>query len=295
MTSLNVRSGPIAAALLLALAWCAPAAAFNTGKPLTPAGGARPATQSPSDLEEVDVIENLNAVLPLDLEFRDETGSAVTLGSLFEGDKPVIVTLGYYECPMLCSLVLNGMVDSLKDLDLRIGSDFDIITLSVDPEEGPALAVDKKKSYIKSYDETIDPDGWRFLTGDQEPITALADALGFRYKYLPEQDQFAHAAVIMIVTPEGRISRYLYGVQYEPKTVRLSLVEAGEGKTGTTMDRFLLTCYQFAATAGSYSLAAMKVMRLGGLLSLIAVVLFLGIFWLRESRRTRTAVKEART
>jgi protein SCO1/2 len=287
--------GSITAVLLLATFLCVPASAFNTGKPLTPAGSARPATQSPADLEEVDVVENLDAMLPLDLTFRDEQGATVRLGSLFEEGKPVIVTLGYYECPMLCSLVLNGMVNGLKDMDLRIGDDFKVLTLSIDPEEGYALAVDKKKSYLKSYDETTDPAGWRFLTGDQEPITALADALGFRYKYIPENDQFAHAAVIMVVTPEGRISRYLYGVQYEPKTVRLSLVEAGQGKVGTTMDRFLLTCYSFDASAGTYSLAAMKLMRLGGLLTLAVVVLFLGFFWLRESRRNRTAVKEVRT
>ncbi len=287
--------GSMIAAVLLIGAWCVPAEAFNTGKPLSTPGANRPADQAPADLAGVDIEEHLDTALPLDLVFRDETGAPVRLGSLYDGNKPVILTLGYYECPMLCSLVLNGMLDGVRNLDLRLGQDFKVVTVSIDPTEGPELAAKKKKTYLESYGDDADPAGWRFLTGDAESIRKLADAVGFRYEYLPRQKQFAHAAVLTVTTPDARISRYLYGVRFSPQTMRLTLLDAGKGKIGNTIDRILLTCYHFDASAGTYSLQAMKVMRLGGFLTLIIVGFFVGIFWIRELRRRRSAVKEART
>lgn len=297
MNALPQRPVAVAAALLLAVALSVSAApAFNTGiKPPPLGGGSGQAEEQVGDLDAVGIDEHLDAQLPMDLMFRDETGGAVRFGDLFTADRPVILTLGYYRCPMLCSLVLNGLADSLKELDLNPGEHFDMVTVSIDPGDSHVLAGEKKQSYLRYYDREGAENSWTFLTGDEEPIRELAEAVGFRYEYLPDQDQYAHAAVIFVLTPEGRVSRYLYGVQYEPTTMRLGLVEASEGKIGTITDRFLLFCYHYDAAAGTYGPAAVKIMRLGGFVTLVALAFVVGFFWLRELRRKRTAVKEAAT
>ncbi len=287
----------MAAVVLLAAAMSVSAVpAFNTGiKPPPTGGGSGQAEQQVGDLDSVGIDEHLDAQLPMDLMFRDEAGERVRFGDLFAGDKPVILTLGYYRCPMLCSLVLNGLADSLKELNLNPGEHFDMVTVSIDPGESHVLAAEKKESYLRYYDRAGAEKSWSFLTGDEGPIRELADAVGFRYEYLPDQDQYAHAAVVFVITPQGRVSRYLYGVQYEPTTVRLGLVEASEGKIGTITDRFLLFCYHYDAASGAYGPAAIKIMRLGGFVTLVALAFVVGFFWLRELRRKRTAVKEAAT
>ena len=297
MNATTCRSATPAAAVLLAMVCSVSmAAAFNTGiKPPATGGGSGQADQQIGDLEAVGIDEHLDAQLPMDLVFRDETGAEVRFGDLFRQDRPVILTLGYYRCPMLCSLVLNGLVDSLKELDMSPGEHFDMVTVGIDPRESHTLAAEKKASYLRYYGREGVGRAWSFLTGDQEPIRQLADAVGFRYEYLPDQDQFAHAAVIFVVTPEGRVSRYLYGVQYEPTTMRLGLVEASEGRIGTITDRFLMFCYHYDASSGAYRPAAIKIMRLGGFVTLVAVLFCVGFFWLRELRRKRTALKEAAT
>ena len=297
MDAMPQRPGTAAAALLLAVALSVSAApAFNTGiKPPPTGGGSGQAEQQVGDLDAVGVDEHLDAQLPMDLMFRDESGAEVRFGDLFNEGRPVILTLGYYRCPMLCSLVLNGLADSLKELDLNPGEHFDMVTVSIDPGDSHEVAGKKKQSYVRYYDRAGAEGSWAFLTGDDEPIRQLAEAVGFRYEYLPDQDQYAHAAVIFVLTPEGRVSRYLYGVQYEPTTMRLGLVEASEGKIGTITDRFLLFCYHYDAAAGTYGPAAIKIMRLGGFITLVALAFVVGIFWLRELRRKRTAVKEAAT
>lgn len=294
----NTRSRAAAAAgfLLAAVLSVSAVTAFNTGiKPPPTGGGSGQADAQVGDLAGVGIDEKLDGSLPMDLMFRDEAGEPVRFGDLFGHDRPVILTLGYYRCPMLCSLVLNGLVDSLKELDMTPGEQFDLVTVGIDPRESNTLAAEKKKSYLRYYGREDAGDAWSFLTGDQEPITELADAVGFRYEYLPEQDQFAHAAVVLVITPGGRISRYLYGVQYDPTTVRLGLVEASEGRIGTITDRFLMFCYHYDASAGAYGPAAIKIMRLGGFVTLVVVLLCVGFFWLRELRRKRTALKEAAT
>jgi protein SCO1/2 len=297
MRSLIRKTAVPTAAMLLVAVWSVSIVpAFNTAiKPPPTGGGTGQAERQVGDLQAVGIDEHLDARLPMDLMFRDEAGEPVRLGDLFDGGRPVILTLGYYRCPMLCSLVLNGLVDSLKAIEMEPGDEFDLVTVSIDPGESHTLALEKKKSYLRYYGREDAGKSWAFLTGDAEPIRALADAVGFRYEYLPDQDQFAHAAVVFVITPDGRVSRYLYGVQYEPKTVRLGLVEASEGRIGTITDRFLLFCYHYDAAEGTYGPAAMKIMRLGGFVTLVALAFLVGIFWLRELRRKRTAVRGAAT
>jgi protein SCO1/2 len=244
----------------------------------------------PEPLEDVGVVEHLDEQIPLDLTFADEAGNPVTLGQYFEGDRPVVLTLGYYRCRVLCNLVIHGVLDSLRDFDWSAGEEFEIVTVSIDPNETPELAAEKKDEYLASYDRESAARGWHFLTGRQKEIQALADAMGFHYRYMEEVNEFAHPAVIFVITPDGRISRYLYGVKHEPQTMRLSLVEASQGKIGSTLDQVLLYCFYYDADAGSYVPAAIKIMKAGGALTLVVVVVWMAVYWAREARRkTRTA------
>lgn len=238
--------------------------------------------QTPEEIEGIDIEEHLNAQLPLDLEFKDQDGRKVKLGNFFQGKKPVILNLGYYRCPMLCNLVLNGMVDALKFVPLLPGRDFEIVVVSIDPLETPPLARVKMQNYIKSYEKPESAPGWHFLTGKSDSIKKLADAVGFRYKYIPETEEFAHPGAIYTITPDGRISRYLYGVMFDGQTMRLSLVEASEGKIGSTIDRILLYCFHYDAENGKYAPVAMTIMKAGGFLSMLIVASVLSVFWRRE-------------
>lgn len=269
----------LALAALLAAACCAGAGAQDRIDPL------------PKDLEQVGIDEHLDATLPLDLEFTDHTGKQVRLRDYFDGEHPVILTLNYFKCQMLCTLQLNELVDALKPLDWIAGDQFEIVTVSFNFEEGPALAALKRQSYLDFYGKPEAADGWHFLTspGNQKNIDALLKATGFRVKYIEETGEFSHAAALILCTPDGRISRYLYAFPYPPKTVRLSLVEASEGKIGSTVDRILLFCYHYDGEGG-YSLAAMNVVRAGGVLSLILVGGLLLILWRYDVRRRKAAL-----
>lgn len=239
---------------------------------------------APKQLEEVGITERLDASLPLQLVFSDEQGNEVALGSFFEPNRPVILTLNYYECPMLCTLQLNGLVEALKELDWTPGREFEIVTVSIDPREKPELAKAKKEVYLGLYGRPGASAGWHFLTGTGANIATLADAVGFRYRYDEKTRQFAHAAAAFILTPDGRLSRYLYGIEYSPRTVRLSLVEAAGGRIGSSFDRLLLYCYHYDASQGRYTMAAVNIMRLGGLLTVVAILSLVGGYWLREAR-----------
>jgi len=239
----------------------------------------------PADLEGVGVTQRLDESVPLDLRFRDEAGNDVRLGDYFDSRRPVLLSLVYYDCPMLCTLVLDGMVRVLQGMDWVPGQNFEVITLSIDPHETPDLARQKKDNYLASYGRPEAATGWHFLTGDEDQIRALADAVGFRYRYLEQNGEFAHPAALFVLTPEGRISRYLFGVQHDPGTLRLSLVEASEGRIGTPVDKFLLYCYRYDAEAGTYAPVAMQIMRLGGGATAVVVGGVLLGFWLRDSRR----------
>lgn len=240
---------------------------------------------APSELEGVGVDERLDEAIPLDLEFADESGETVRLGDYFDGERPVILTLNYYECPMLCTLELNGLAEALRGMDWVPGREFEIVTVSIDPRETPALARDKKATYLKAYGRPEAAEGWHFLTGREQSIRALADAVGFRYSYIEQQGQWAHAAVLFLATPDGRLSRYLYGVQFDPKTLRLSLVEASRGGIGSTLDRLILYCYHYDSEAGTYAPQALRIMQLGGLATVVVLGGLLLVFWRREASR----------
>lgn len=259
--------------LLIACVWLCAA---------TPARGQ--VARSLDQLEGVGVTEHLDRQLPLGLSFRDDNDKQVHLQDYFAGKKPVLLSLNYSSCPMLCSLQLNGLVDALEQLELDPGQDFEIVSVSIDPLESPLRARQAKQRFLQRYGRTGTGQGWHFLTGNQREIKQLADAVGFEYRYVPERKEYAHAAVCYICTPEGRISRYLYGVQFDPQTVRLSLVEAAAGKIGTTLDRVLLFCFHYDAAAGNYAPTAVSIMKLGGGFTVVCLLGVLLPVWLR--RRT---------
>jgi len=247
----------------------------------------------PEAVEGVEVEEHPDARLPLELGFTDESGSPVALGDYFRPGRPVLLVLAYYRCPMLCSVVLGAVASSLKEIDWVAGEQFEVVTLSIDPLDTPKLAEIKKQEYLRRYGKPEAAKGWHFLTGREEDIGRVAEAVGFRYRYLEEQQQYAHPAVIFVATPEGRVSRYLYGVSYEPRTVRLSLVEASEGRIGTTMDRILLYCYHYDPKSGQYTAVAMNIMRLAGTLTVLVLAVLLLLLWRRDVRKKRCSEARA--
>ena len=242
----------------------------------------------PPELVNVGIDEHLDARLPLDTQFQAHDGRIVRLGDFFDGKQPVILTLNYYKCPMLCGLMLNGLTDTLKELDWSVGREFRVVTISFEPRETPQLANLKRQNYLQYYGRPSAAAGRSFLVGRQPSIAAVLAATGFRIAWNEERGEWMHVAAPILCTPDGRISRYLYGVAFEPKTLRLSLVEASEGKVGTTLDRVLLYCYHYDGTG--YSLAAMNVARAGAGLTLLIVVIFLSVLWSRERRRRKGAV-----
>jgi protein SCO1/2 len=236
----------------------------------------------PEALQNVGFDQKLNEQVPLDLAFRDENGRAVKVGEYF-GDKPVILMFMYYECPNLCPVVLDGLVRSLKPLPFTVGREFDVLAVSIDPSEEPRLAAAKKQEYLPRYGRPGAESGWHFLTGEENSIKSLTQAVGFRYAYDRKTHQFAHASGIVILTPQGRISRYFYGIEYAPRDLRLSLIEASSNKIGSPVDQLLLFCYQYDPATGKYTLAIMNVLRLAA----IATVGGLSAFVLVMVRRER--------
>jgi protein SCO1/2 len=215
------------------------------------------------------------------LTFRDEANRPVALSSFFHG-KPVLLALVYYRCPMLCTQILNGVVSSLKAVSFNPGSDFEVVSVSFDPKDTPELAAEKKISYLRRYGRANTANGFHFLTGDEASIKALTDAVGFHYKYDPITDQFAHASGIMILTPEGRISRYFYGVEYAPRDVRLGLVEASANKIGTPVDEVLLFCFHYDPGTGKYGAIAINLLRGAGAVFVLICGAFLLLAWRRD-------------
>ena len=250
--------------------------------PSSPLYGARPETGNPSTglptaLRDVRIEQKLDQQLPLDLVFRDENGQAVKLGQYF-GKKPVVLALVYYDCPMLCTQVLNGMVTSFRVLPFQIGKEFDVVTVSFDPRENNTLASAKKKIYVNYLPEKMHAganEGWHFLTGDQASIAQLTDAVGFRYHYDEATKQFAHASAIMLTTPTGKLSRYFYGIEYPARDLRLGLIESAENKIGSPVDQLLLYCYHYDPATGKYGAAVMKIMRIAGVATVLAIAAML--------------------
>ena len=229
---------------------------------------------------EVGFDQHLGDPLPLDLAFRDEAGREVRLGDYF-GARPVILNLAYYRCPMLCTLVLNGIASSAGALSLAMGRDYDVVTVSIDPRETPQMAAAKKNGYLKEYSQLGKASGWHFLTGDEASIKRLADAVGFRYVYDPAKDQYAHPSGVVVATSAGKIAQYFFGIEYAPRDLKLSLVAASSGKIGSIADRLMLLCYSYDPATGHYGAASLTLIRMGG----VATVLALGAFVVAMLRR----------
>jgi len=261
-------------------------------------GGESPHARAlPAAVRDIGIEQKLNEQIPLDLVFRDETGKSVKLGDYFgpqAGSKPVLLNLVYFSCPMLCNELLAGVAGSLKALKLTAGNEFTILSVSIDPQDGPSQAAAKKADSLRRYGRPQAASGWHFLTGDERNIQALARAVGFRYRYDAEHKQFLHAAGIMLLTPEGVLSRYFYGVEFGPRDLRLGLVEAGENKIGTLADAFLLLCYHYDPTTGKYTLLVLNTVRAGGVLTLLLLGTFIGTMLREESKaRAKMATQAA--
>ncbi len=244
----------------------------------------------PDDTEGIGITERVGEAVPQDLLFTDEDGRRVALAEYFGGDRPVVLTLVYYTCPGICNALLNGLAETLSQMEWTAGEQFRIVTVSIDPSETPQLAGAKKRSYLGFYDRPAAADGWRFLVGGQAEIEKLAAAVGFGYRYEEGTGLYTHAASLMICTPDGRLSRYLNDVFFEPQTLELALTEASKGTIGSPVNRFMLTwCYSYDPTSGKYVVAARKVMMIGGAAAALVTLAGVGVLWWRERRRTHGA------
>jgi protein SCO1/2 len=259
---------------------------------LLAAGPASAEPQRPPALQDVGFEQRLGESLPLDVTLRDEKGQSVEMRSLL-GRKPLVLALVYYDCPMLCTLALNGLTGALAAIPFEVGREFDVVTVSFDARETPELAAAKKKSYLNRYRRPGAEAGWHFLTGDEAAISRLTAAVGFRYAWDDETKQYAHPAGIVVVTPEGRIARYLYGIEYAPKDLRLALVEASQKRIGSPVDQFLLYCYRYDPMTGKYGAAIMNLVRGAAILTLLALGGFVTLMVRRERGLARAARGQA--
>jgi protein SCO1 len=247
-----------------------------------PVGAQQTASSQPPLLQGVGIAQAMNQQVPPNLTFRDETGKDVRLGDYF-GKKPIVLSLVYFNCPFMCTEVLNGELRALQGISLTLGKDYEAVTVSFDPKDRSPEAALKSRIYTGMYGRAVSGSGWHFLTGDQQSITALTDAVGFHYAYDPPSEQFAHATAIMILTPQGRIARYFYGMQYPARDVRLGLVEASEGKIGSPTDAALLFCYHYDPLTGKYGLVIVNVMRIAGVVTMLVLGIFLWVMFRREN------------
>lgn len=240
----------------------------------------------PPALEKAGIEQKLNESLPLDAVFKDENDREVRLGEYF-GRRPVILALVYYECPMLCNEVLNGLTGSLKSLSFETGKEFDVVAISFDARENekPGLAKNKKDSYMKRYGRQGAENGWHFLTGTQSELDKVTKAVGFNYYWDEKSEQFAHAGAIMIVTPEGKLSHYIYGIDYAPKDIKFAVMEAAEGKIGNPAEKLMLYCYHYDPSTGKYGLSILKVIRLAGIVTLVGLGAMFFVFWRRNKAK----------
>jgi protein SCO1/2 len=245
----------------------------------------------PDALEGVDIVERLSEAVPLEAGFTASDGGTVKLADLLGKGRPVILTLVYYECPMLCGLVLGAQSTSMQKTGLELGKDFDAVTISFDPRENSRLATERQRQYLRKAGWPERTESWSFLTGGEPEIRRVADAVGFRYSFDEKTKQFAHAAAIMVLTPEGKISRYLYGVDFPPRDLRLALVEAAEGRVGTSFDRLLLTCYRYDNDSRGYRPYVLGFIRLGGATVLGGLAIMLGVLWRRELKQRKGSAR----
>lgn len=244
----------------------------------------------PAEMERVGVKEHLDGKLPLDTTFHDQDGKTVRLGDLFDGKRPVVLHFAYHTCPVVCGLITNNIAQSLKQIPWTLGKEFTAITISIDPHESTETMAKKRASILAEYGRSST--GWTFLAGDEASIAKVADAAGFSYQYDARQQQWAHPALAMVVKPDGRMARYLYGFEFPPADMRLALLEASEGRSISTVEQVILYCYHYDPQGGKYVLVAQRVMQVGG--GVIAVILFsvLGLFWTRELVKHRNRKKD---
>ena len=270
--------GSAAMLALVAVLWCLPQET-----------AAQPTGEMPKELEGAGVDEKLGDILPTDIVFLDEAGNQVELGSYFDGRRPVLLNLVYHDCPMLCGLVVQGLTKALAQMEWVPGEEFDVLTVSFNAAEGPDMASAAKKHAIHMLGNPQAAAGWHFLTGSQPSIDRLTDAVGFRYRWIEDQQDFAHPSVLMFVSGERMLARYIYGIEYDPKDVRTALVEASNGTIGSTIDQLILYCFQYDSDKNSYVPHALNLMKMGGLLTVVALGGMLVVFWRRESRRSDEA------
>lgn len=270
------------AAIVLAAVLLIPAASAQQPSPVP---AKQQLTAEDAQRSEIGYDQKLDVQVPLDLAFNDEYGKPVKLNQYFGGEKPVILNLVYYQCPMMCTQVLNGLVDALRQVTLVPGKDFEIVTVSFDPAETADLAMQKKKTYLEKYTVPGAADGWHFLTGNEASIKRLTETVGFRYKYDEHAGQFVHASGILVLTPTGKTSKYFYGIAYSPQDVRLGLVDASQNKIGTPVDYLLLLCYHYDPLTGKYSFAIIKMLRLAAALTVFVLAISIGLMLWRERQR----------
>lgn len=238
--------------------------------------------EKPEMLQDVGIEEQLGEQIPLNLTFATSDGDSVTLGTLMKGDKPVLLNPVYYQCPMLCSMVMDAVFAGVNDLKWTPGNEYNIITFSIDPEEDYKLAASTKDSLIAKFDRKNAGDGWHFLSGNEDAIKKLTESIGFKYKKIEDTGQFAHNAAIMFLSPDGTLTRYLYGIKFDEFSLRNALYEAADGNVGSTVDKVVLSCYQYDPDSQSYTPVAWKIMRLGGFATVVILGIFLGLLWLKE-------------
>jgi len=253
--------------------------------PNVPTPGEAASTQA-SLLQEIKFDQKLDAQVPLDLLFRDETGRAVPLSDYF-GKRPVILALVYYECPMLCSQVLSGLTSALDVLQFNVGKEFDVVAVSFNPKEGPGLAQGKRQSTIERYKRPGTEQGWHFLTGPPESIAQLTDAVGFKYAWDETTKQYAHAAGVVVLTPQGKVSKYFFGIEYAPRDLKFGLIQAADNKIGSPVEKLLLYCYHYDPATGTYGVVAMTAVRIAGGLTILGMAAFWFVMWRRGKRAPR--------
>tara|TARA_B100000427_G_scaffold133738_1_gene111271 strand:- start:6907 stop:7728 length:822 start_codon:yes stop_codon:yes gene_type:complete len=236
---------------------------------------------SPAE-KPIDIIENLGGYIPLDTTFIDENGEKISLESLFSKGVPTILTLNYFECPMLCTLILNGLSDTLENFTLNPGQQYQIITIDINPNETSKFVKEKKKNYIEKYDLQILENDWHFLTGSNENIKRVADSMGFIYYYDQDRDEYMHPSAISILSPSGKISRYLYGIEFLEKDLKLAILEAADGKIGSTLDKIMLYCYYYDPYKNTYTIFATNIMRLGGIFTIIFLSIMILNYWRKD-------------
>jgi protein SCO1/2 len=274
--SYKILAGVGSVMLAMSLAFAQPPSAFTRGQESGPASQA-----DAGNLKDIGIDQHLDQQIPLDLQFKDENGSTVRLGDYFRKGRPVILTLVYYQCPMLCSEVLTGLDSAMQVMKFTAGNEYEVITVSIDPRDTPEVAKEKKASYLKEYNRPGAEDGWHFLTGQPENITKLAQTVGWKYRWDPKMNQFVHAAGIMLVTPQGKLAQYYYGIEYAPKDLRLGLIEASQDKIGNLVDAVVLYCYHYDPRTGKYGAVVSNMLRIGG----AATILLLGGFIVLMVRR----------